>query len=50
MDRRSFNKLLGGGFVVAAAAPFAPRGLAAAEPIKAGFVYLGPVGDFGWTY
>ena len=31
-------------------APFAPRGLAAAEPIKAGFVYLGPVGDFGWTY
>jgi simple sugar transport system substrate-binding protein len=50
MDRRSFNKLLGGGLVVAAAAPFAPRGLAAAEPIKAGFVYLGPVGDFGWTY
>ena len=29
---------------------FAPRGLAAAEPLKAGFVYLGPVGDFGWTY
>jgi len=30
--------------------PFAPNGLAAAEPLKAGFVYLGPVGDFGWTY
>ena len=50
MDRRTFNKLLGGGLVAAAAAPLAPRGLAAAEPIKAGFVYLGPVGDFGWTY
>ena len=22
----------------------------AADPIKVGFVYLGPVGDFGWTY
>jgi basic membrane protein A and related proteins len=22
----------------------------AAEPLKVGFVYLGPVGDFGWTY
>jgi simple sugar transport system substrate-binding protein len=50
MDRRSFNKLLGGGLVAAAAAPLASRGLAAAEPIKVGYVYLGPVGDFGWTY
>ena len=50
MDRRTFNKLLGGGLVATAAAPLAPRGLAAAEPLKAGFVYLGPVGDFGWTY
>ncbi len=22
----------------------------AAEPLKAGFVYIGPVGDHGWTY
>lgn len=22
----------------------------AAEPVKAGFVYVGPVGDFGWSY
>ncbi|MDQ2802560.1 MAG: BMP family ABC transporter substrate-binding protein, partial [Pseudomonadota bacterium] len=22
----------------------------AAEPLRVGFVYLGPVGDFGWTY
>ncbi len=23
---------------------------AASEPVKVGFVYVGPVGDFGWTY
>ena len=22
----------------------------AAEPVKAGFVYIGPTGDHGWTY
>lgn len=22
----------------------------AEEPVKAGFIYIGPVGDFGWTY
>lgn len=25
-------------------------GTQAAEPLKAGFVYIGPVGDHGWTY
>ena len=50
MHRRSFNKLLGGGLVAAASAPFAQGGLAAAEPLKAGFVFLGPDGDFAWTY
>jgi len=49
MDRRTFNTFLGGG-LIAAAAPLSLRGLAAAEPIKVGYVYLGPVGDFGWTY
>ena len=24
--------------------------MATNEPLKAGFVYIGPVGDFGWTY
>ena len=35
----------------------APRGCCrdaavrlAAEKLKVGFIYLGPVGDFGWTY
>jgi basic membrane protein A len=26
------------------------RAFAQAEPLKVGFVYLGPIGDFGWTY
>lgn len=49
MDRRTFNKLLGAGFATAAT-PLALGGARAAEPLKVGFVYLGPVGDFGWTY
>jgi simple sugar transport system substrate-binding protein len=49
MDRRTFNTLLGSG-VVAAAAPWAMRAAKAAAPLGVGFVYLGPVGDFGWTY
>ena len=49
MNRRSFNKLMGSG-LVAAATPWALRSARADEPMKVGFVYLGPVGDFGWTY
>ena len=39
------------GLGAAAALPFAP-GLARAQdgPLKVGFVYIGPIGDFGWTY
>jgi len=48
MDRRTFNKFLGSGLAVAAT-PLA-LGARAAEPLKVGFVYYGPVGDFGWTY
>ncbi len=49
MDRRTFNKLLGTG-LAAAATPLALSRARAAEPLKAAFVYLGPVGDFGWTF
>jgi basic membrane protein A and related proteins len=49
MDRRSFNKLLGS-TLVAAATPLSFRSASAAAPLKVGFIYLGPVGDFGWTY
>jgi basic membrane protein A and related proteins len=35
--------------VVLAAAAAMP-GASAADKLKVGFIYLGPVGDFGWTY
>jgi simple sugar transport system substrate-binding protein len=33
-----------------AAAPTLGRRAFAAEPLKVGFVYLGPIGDWGWTW
>ncbi|MEO0999603.1 MAG: BMP family ABC transporter substrate-binding protein, partial [Pseudomonadota bacterium] len=38
--------------ILAAAAAVALSALPAAaqDPLKVGFVYVGPVGDFGWTY
>src|SRR5882757_4102774 len=40
--------------IAAAAAMFALGGsvvsASAADKLKVGFIYLGPVGDFGWTY
>ena len=48
MQRRTFNKLLGAS---AAAAALGRFGLARAdEPFKAGFIYVGPVADFGWSH
>jgi simple sugar transport system substrate-binding protein len=47
IKRRGFTALLGG---AALAAPGVMRASRADAPLKAGFVYLGPVGDFGWTY
>src|SRR5437016_846469 len=48
MRRRTFNKLLGAG---AAAAALARAGLARADcPYKAGFIYVGPVADFGFSH
>jgi len=49
MHRRSFTRLLGAGATLAAM-PGLSRQALAAEPLKVGFIYLGPVGDFGWTY
>jgi simple sugar transport system substrate-binding protein len=46
MNRRTFltlNSLL-------AASVLASASVFAAEPLKVGFVYVGPVGDAGWTY
>ncbi|MFT3689512.1 BMP family ABC transporter substrate-binding protein [Paenirhodobacter sp.] len=46
MNRRSFLQ------TTAATAVIASTGIAAraAEPLKVGFIYVGPVGDMGWSY
>ena len=32
------------------ALPMLGRGAFAAEPVKVGFIFLGPIGDYGWTW
>jgi basic membrane protein A len=49
MFRRQFTRLIGAG-AVASALPALITPARAADPLKVGFLYLGPVGDFGWTY
>ena len=49
MLRRQFNRLVGAG-AVASALPVLISPARGADPLKVGFLYLGPVGDFGWTY
>lgn len=50
MKRRQFSKLITGltAGVCMAALPSLP--VQAAEPFKVGFVYVGPIGDHGWSY
>ncbi|MBN2741542.1 MAG: twin-arginine translocation signal domain-containing protein, partial [Rhodobacteraceae bacterium] len=47
MNRRSFLKTTAATAVVAGAGLPA---FAADEPLKIGFIYVGPVGDMGWSY
>ncbi len=49
MKRRQFHKLMTG---LAAGALTAALSIPAfaAEPLKVGFVYVGPIGDHGWSY
>jgi basic membrane protein A and related proteins len=49
MKRRTFNALLGAG-LVAGAVPAIVRSAAAAGPLGVGFIYVGPVGDLGWSF
>jgi basic membrane protein A and related proteins len=46
VTRRNFVK----GAAAGLAAPALLRGARAAEPLKVGYIYLGPIGDFGWTW
>lgn len=47
LKRRGFTAMLGAS---ALAAPGIIGAARAADPVKIGFVFLGPVGDFGWSY
>lgn len=47
IKRRGFTALLGAS---ALAAPGILRSARADAPLKAGFVFIGPVGDYGWSY
>ncbi len=49
MQRRQFTRLVGAGAALSAL-PSIIRPARAAEPLKVGLVYLGPVGESGWTY
>jgi basic membrane protein A len=49
MLRRHFTRLIGAGAAASALPGLIPPAFAA-DPLNVGFVYLGPVGDFGWTY
>jgi basic membrane protein A and related proteins len=48
MDRRSFQRALLA-TLAGAALPGLPA-RAAGEPLKVGFIYVGPIGDLGWSY
>ncbi len=48
-SRRTFTKMLGGTAAVAATIG-SPRIVRAADPFKAGYIYVGPVADFGWSH
>lgn len=46
ITRRNFMKTAG----AAATLPLLTKPILAQEPLKIGFIYVGPVGDFGWSY
>ena len=46
ITRRNFIKTAAAGLAL----PALGRGAFAAEPLKVGFVYLGSIGDWGWTW
>ncbi|WP_299391421.1 BMP family ABC transporter substrate-binding protein [Pelagibius sp.] len=47
LSRRHF---LAGSTAAAGALGLGSRAAFAADPLKVGFVYVGPIGDFGWTH
>jgi len=49
MDRRTLL-VTAAGLAATAALPARAQEAAAAEPLKVGFIYVGPVGDGGWSF
>src|ERR1700710_1846291 len=49
-QEKPMKKILIAATAVMLAAGASLFGASAAEKLKVGFIYLGPVGDFGWTY
>lgn len=47
VSRRNFLRTTATGL---AAAPMLGHAAFAAEPLKVGFIFLGPIGDYGWTW
>ena len=47
VTRRSFLQTAAAGI---SALPMLGGGAFAAEPVKVGFIFLGPIGDYGWTW
>ncbi|WP_432695277.1 BMP family ABC transporter substrate-binding protein [Marinobacterium sp. YM272] len=52
MKRRQFNKLLTGmaAGIGLSTALMSGQAVATTDPLKVGFVYVGPIGDHGWSY
>src|SRR5699024_840616 len=50
MKRRKFLKSTLATSAVVSTVGLPGLGMAASEPLKVGFIYVGPTGDFGWTY
>jgi basic membrane protein A and related proteins len=48
-EYKGFKKVIGAA-VVGAAAVMLATGVQAADKLKVGFIYVGPVGDHGWSY
>ena len=46
LTRRNFIQVAG----AAAALPMLGSNAFAQDKLKVGFIYLGPIGDFGWTW
>ncbi|MDO6459408.1 BMP family ABC transporter substrate-binding protein [Granulosicoccaceae sp. 1_MG-2023] len=50
MQRRRFHKLIAGLTAGLGLAAFGNTAVLADDPFKVGFVYVGPIGDHGWSY